>query len=120
MLARLSTKLPVGPNWLYEPKLDGFRGLLAKDGSDIRIYSRRGRLLEPFFPELLGAALEELPASCIVDGEIVASDFEALQRRLVSRKGTAVSFVAFDLLALEGDDLRSKPLARRREVLEAP
>ena len=48
----------------------------------------------------------------------MAADFEALQRRLVSRKGTAVSFVAFDLLALEGDDLRSKPLARRREVLE--
>ena len=51
----------MGPNCLYELKLDGFRGLLAKDGSDVHIYSRRGRLLEPFFPELLGAALEELP-----------------------------------------------------------
>jgi len=97
MLAQLQERLPSGAEWRYEPKLDGFRGLLGHDtGCTARLLSRNGRDLGPWFPELVQAALK-LPPNTLVDGEIVladqhgAIDFGALQTRLtIARKGHPV------------------------------
>jgi ATP-dependent DNA ligase len=131
MLAQLATELPPGEGWLFEPKWDGFRAIVFRDGERLYIQSRDLRPLDRYFPELAPACLASLPERCVVDGEIVIAspgglDFEALQLRLhpaASRvaKLAAVmpsTFVAFDLLAEGGSDLRARPQAERRSRLE--
>jgi len=132
MLARLATELPEGEGWLFEPKWDGFRAIVFRDGDRVYLQSRDLRPLDRYFPELAAPLKAALPERCVVDGEIVIAtehglDFDALQLRLhpaASRVAklaaeTPSSFVAFDLLA-EGDrDLRSRPQAERRALLEA-
>ena len=131
MLAKLATALPEGEGWLFEPKWDGFRAIVFKDGDDIYTQSRDSKPLDRYFPELSALLREHLPERCVVDGEIVIAsdrglDFDLLQLRLhpaASRVAklaaeTPSSFVAFDLLALGDDDLRGKPQAARRTLLE--
>jgi ATP-dependent DNA ligase len=131
MLAKLATELPEGEGWLFEPKWDGFRAIVFKDGGDIYIQSRDLKPLDRYFPELSAILRESLPARCVVDGEVVIAgdhglDFDALQLRLhpaASRVNklageTPSSFVAFDLLALGDEDLRGRPQAERRTLLE--
>ena len=130
MLAKLSDELPAGP-FIYEPKWDGFRAVVFRDGDELYIQSRDLRPLDRYFPELHDALIARLPEACVVDGEIVIAtprglDFDALQLRLhpaASRvaklaKDTPSSFVAFDILAFEGRDLRGAPQRDRRDVLE--
>jgi len=130
MLAKLGDELPVG-KYLYEPKWDGFRAIVFRHEDDVYIQSRDTRPLDRYFPELHDALLERLPKNCVVDGEIVLAtvrglDFDALQLRLhpaASRtkklaKETPSSFIAFDLLALEGRTIMTAPQAARREALE--
>ncbi len=131
MLAKLAAALPTGGSFLYEPKWDGFRAIVFRGGGDVYIQSRDLRPLGRYFPELHAALLERLPEGCIVDGEIVIAtphglDFDALQLRLhpaASRVAklaldTPAQFVAFDLLAVEGADLRASPQLMRRDSLE--
>jgi ATP-dependent DNA ligase len=131
MLARLATALPEGEGWLFEPKWDGFRAIVFRDGGEVYIQSRDLKPLDRYFPELKPALLASLPVRAVVDGEIVIAtdhglDFDLLQLRLhpaasrVARlaEETPSSFVAFDLLG-EGDrDLRDRPQAERRAALE--
>jgi len=132
MLARSVSGIPRREGMYYEPKWDGFRCLLFRDGSEIELASRNTRPLNRYFPELMAAARENLPQQCVLDGEIVVGrgdrlDFEALQLRIhpaVSRINLLASempatFVAFDLLALEDADLRKMPYEERRSRLEA-
>ncbi len=132
MLAKVAAALPTGDNLHYEPKWDGFRAIVFRGDDDLYIQSRDLKPLDRYFPELHDALLAALPPGCVVDGEIVIAaadglDFDALQMRLhpaASRvqklaRETPSSFVAFDLLAESGDDLRSRPLAERRRRLEA-
>jgi ATP-dependent DNA ligase len=132
MLAQLEPRLPRGDSWRYEPKLDGFRGLLwRRAGGQTQLLSRNARDLGPWFPELIQAA-GALPANTLVDGEIVicdetgSSDFGSLQARLstarsqvhaVARQRPAVLLV-FDILQLAGDDLTGYALGVRRRELE--
>jgi ATP-dependent DNA ligase len=126
MLARLERELP-RDGYLYEPKWDGFRCLAFRDGEDVDLRSRNQRPLARYFPELV-AALRRLPAQrFVLDGEIVvAAGFEALLRRLhpaASRAGrlsveTPATFVAFDLIAHDADDVRAQPFRERRRLLE--
>ena len=119
MLAKLADELPIGGDYFYEPKWDGFRAIVFRGGGDVFIQSRDLRPLDRYFPELDAVFLSALPDGCVVDGEIVIAtprglDFDALQLRLhpaASRvaklaKETPAQFVAFDLLALDGRDLR--------------
>jgi ATP-dependent DNA ligase len=130
MLAKLAEKLPGGP-FLYEPKWDGFRAIVFRKGADLLIQSRDLRPLDRYFPELHDSMLTGLPDDCVVDGEIVIAtphglDFDALQLRLhpaASRvkklaAETPAAFVAFDLIAIDGCDLRETPQAERRVLLE--
>jgi ATP-dependent DNA ligase len=131
MLAKLATALPEGDGWLFEPKWDGFRAIVFRDGDEVYIQSRDLKPLDRYFPELRPALRKALPERAVVDGEIVIAtehglDFDLLQLRLhpaASRvaklaEETPSSFVAFDLLA-EGDrDLRDRPQAQRRAALE--
>jgi ATP-dependent DNA ligase len=131
MLSKLATGLPEGEGWLFEPKWDGFRAIVFHDHGRVYIQSRDLRPLDRYFPELPPALAASLPARCVVDGEIVIAgpqglDFDALQLRLhpaASRVAklaaqTPASFVAFDLLAEGGHDLRERPQAERRGALE--
>ena len=131
MLAKLAGELPVGGPFLFEPKWDGFRAIVFRGVSDVFIQSRDLRPLDRYFPELHATFLEALPEGCVVDGEIVIAtprglDFDALQLRLhpaASRaaklaKETPAEFVAFDLLAVGGRDVRRTPQAERRVLLE--
>ena len=117
----------------YEPKWDGFRSIIFRDGDDLEIGSRNEKPMTRYFPELVAALKENLPPRCVVDGEIIlvgASgdrlDFDTLQQRIhpaASRvkllaEQTPASFVAFDLLALGGDDYTGRPFAERRAALE--
>src|SRR6186997_2847175 len=131
MLAKRVSELPPGEGWIFEPKWDGFRTLVFRDGDEVFIQSRDEKPLNRYFPEVAETLLAQLPARCVLDGEIViarggALDFEALQMRLhpaASRvkmlsKEIPASVVFFDLLA-EGDrDLRGVPFAERRKRLE--
>jgi len=118
MLARIAEELPAG-DFLYEPKWDGFRALVFKSQSEVFIQSRDLRPLDRYFPELHDVFLSQLPAGCVIDGEIVIAtprglDFDRLQLRLhpaASRVAklageTPASFVAFDAIAIGGSDLR--------------
>jgi ATP-dependent DNA ligase len=132
MLAKLSDELPPEGGFVYEPKWDGFRAVVFRGaGDELYIQSRDLRPLDRYFPELHDALARALPTGCVIDGEIVIAtarglDFDALQMRLhpaASRvaklaQQTPSSFVAFDLLALDGVDLRERPLRERRAALE--
>lgn len=132
MLAKSLKKLPTGSEFFYEPKWDGFRCIIFRDGNEIELGSRNERPLTRYFPEVVAAAKESLPERCVVDGEIVIAlgnrlHFEALLQRIhpaASRvnllaEQTPASFVAFDLLALGDDSLMGQPFATRRERMEA-
>lgn len=130
MLSKSAENIPEGSRWVYEPKWDGFRALVFRDGGDIRVISRKQTLLNRYFPELDAVFQAGLPDRCVVDGEIIVVggrglEFETLQLRLhpaASRvaklsQETPASFVGFDILALGDDDLRVLPLSRRRDIL---
>lgn len=132
MLAKLTSKLPSEGGYLFEPKWDGFRALVFRDGDEVYLQSRMKKPLARYFPELLEPLAEQLPARAILDGEIVLRqgdrlDFEALQLRLHPAKSrieelaaaTPTAFVAFDLLAEGDEDLRNVPMVERRARLEA-
>jgi len=129
MLAKLARKVPEG-DFLYEPKWDGFRAIVFRDGDEIEIGSRSGKSLVRYFPELVDAFRRELPERCVIDGEIVVVtekglDFDALGLRVHPAESRVqklarelpASFVAFDVLALGDDDLRSLPLSDRHAQL---
>jgi ATP-dependent DNA ligase len=131
MLAKSALEIPVGQH--YEPKWDGFRSIVFRDGDEVEIGSRSERPMTRYFPEIVAAVLANFPPRAVIDGEIVIAeqerntlDFEALQQRIhpaASRvtllsEQTPASFVAFDLLALGDDDLTRRPLAERRAALE--
>jgi ATP-dependent DNA ligase len=129
-LSKLSRQLPTGPAWVYEPKWDGFRAMVVHLPEGPQILSRRSRQLGPHYPELLELG-RRLPPDSVLDGEIVAFvegglDFGALQYRLTIRDRKAreaaaespVSFVAFDLPRLAGEDLTGRALSERRRELE--
>ena len=133
MLAKAVSSLPQG-QYLYEPKWDGFRSIIFRDGDDVEIGSRNEKPMTRYFPELVEALKHNLPERCVVDGEIVMVgpdgtrlDFELLQQRIhpaASRvkllaEQTPARFVAFDLLALGDTDYTQKPFAERREALVA-
>src|SRR5437763_651887 len=132
MLAKLARELPAEGGMLYEPKWDGFRCIVFRDGDEVELGSRNERPLTRYFPELLDPIRAQLPARCVVDGEIVivtpeGLDFGALLQRIhpaesrvrMLAEQTPASFVAFDLLALGDDDLRDQPFGPRRAQLEA-
>jgi ATP-dependent DNA ligase len=131
MLAKPSDGLPDGDGWLYEPKWDGFRAIVFRDGDEVLIQSRDLKPLDRYFPELGAPLRASLPDRCVVDGEVVIArdgelDFEALLLRIhpaASRVNmlaadTPASFVAWDVLALGDDDLRQTPQEQRRARLE--
>jgi ATP-dependent DNA ligase len=132
MLAKLIRELPRGERLAYEPKWDGFRCIVFRSGSELELSSRNARTLTRYFPELRAPLLESLPERAVVDGEIVIPgpaglDFDSLLQRIhpaesrvaLLARQTPASFVAFDLLALDDEDLRGRPFAERRERLEA-
>ena len=132
MLAKRVGELPVGADWIFEPKWDGFRALVFRDGDEILIQSRDEKPLNRYFPELLEPLHAALPDRCVLDGEIVivkdnGLDFNALQLRLhpaASRvkllaKQTPSSFVFFDLLCHGNRDLRGEPFRNRRQELKS-
>jgi ATP-dependent DNA ligase len=131
MLAKPAADIPAGQH--YEPKWDGFRSIIFRDGDEVEIGSRNERPTTRYFPEIVAAVLVNFPPRAVIDGEIVIADqarntldFEALQQRIhpaASRvkllsEQTPASFVAFDLLALGDEDLTRQPLAQRRVALE--
>jgi ATP-dependent DNA ligase len=132
MLAKAVHEVPHDAGLLYEPKWDGFRCIVFRDGEEIELGSRNDRPLTRYFPELVDLLKGALPERCVVDGEVVVVtegglDFDALQQRLhpaesrvrmLSEK-TPASFVAFDLLALDDRDLTGEPFTERRRLLEA-
>ncbi|GAB3623117.1 ATP-dependent DNA ligase [Mariniluteicoccus endophyticus] len=131
MLAKPAAKLP--PGWRYEPKWDGFRTIIFRDGDEVMLGSRNEKPLTRYFPEVVDQVLAQLPQRCVVDGEIVCIDatgreldFEALGQRIhpaesrvrMLAEASPASFIAFDLLALGDDDLMSEPFDVRRARLE--
>jgi ATP-dependent DNA ligase len=132
MLAKSVKDVPAGA-LSYEPKWDGFRSVVFRDGDEVEIGSRNERPMTRYFPEVAAALLANLPERCVVDGEIVIPagdgrrlDFDALLQRVhpaASRvkllaEQTPASFVAFDLLALGDEDCTELPFERRRAMLE--
>ncbi|KIQ65635.1 ATP-dependent DNA ligase [Kitasatospora griseola] len=128
MLAKAVAAIP--PDMQYEAKWDGFRAIVFRDGDEIELGSRTGKPLTRYFPEVVEAVREQLPQRCVVDGEIVVAHdgrlhFEELLERIhpaASRvrtlaERTPASLVAFDLLALDDDDLTARPLVERRAEL---
>ena len=132
MLARAAAAIPTGEGWLYEPKWDGFRALVFRDGDEIYLQSRDLKPLARYFPELPPILRAVLPERCVLDGEIVIAgatglDFDALLLRIhpaASRVAllaaeSPASYVAWDLLALGDEDQRRVPFGERRARLEA-
>ncbi len=132
MLAKATDALPDGDGWLFEPKWDGFRALVFRDGDEVYTQSRDLKPLDRYFPELADPLRAALPERCVLDGEVVIAtdgglDFEALLLRIhpaASRvkmlaAESPASFVAWDLLALGDEDLRETPQGERRARLEA-
>ncbi len=132
MLAKPVKKIPTG-EMSYEPKWDGFRSIIFRDGDDVEIGSRNERPMTRYFPELVEAVKANLPERCVIDGEIVVVgptgdrlDFEVLAQRIhpaASRvkmlsETTPAKFVAFDLLALDDVDYTGRSFADRRAALE--
>jgi ATP-dependent DNA ligase len=131
MLAKAADGLPSDEGWLFEPKWDGFRAIVFRDGDEVLIQSRDLKPLDRYFPELAAPIRASLPEHCVVDGEVVISkdgelQFEALLLRIhpaASRvkmlaEESPASFVGWDLLALDDRDLRATPQAERRAMLE--
>jgi len=132
MLAKPNSGLPDGDGWLFEPKWDGFRALVFRDGDETYIQSRDLKPLDRYFPELAEPLRAQLPERCVLDGEVVIAQggvlaFEALLLRIHPAESrvrmlaaeTPASFVAWDLLALGDEDLRGVPQSERRARLEA-
>ncbi len=130
MEAQLVETLPAGDRWRYEPKWDGFRGVLENDGGELALWSRNGRPLLRYFPELRPLG-ERLPPHSALDGEIVierdgALDFDAMQLRLHPAESrirklaaeTPATYIAFDVLLWHGDPIHLRPLSERRTELE--
>ena len=130
MLAKAVPDVPAG-DYLYEPKWDGFRCIVFRDGDEVELGSRNEKPLTRYFPEVVEAVKAQLPDRCVVDGEIVIAagkglDFEALLQRIhpadsrvrMLAETTPASFVAFDLLALGEESLVDRPQAERRQLLE--
>ncbi|HEY6799059.1 MAG TPA: ATP-dependent DNA ligase [Agromyces sp.] len=130
MLSRAVKEIPDTGHW--EPKWDGFRTIVFRDGDEVELGSRNERPMTRYFPELVEALRENLPERCVVDGEIIITtdgrlDFEALQQRIhpadsrvrMLAERTPASFVAFDLLALGDESLMARPFAERRAALVA-
>ncbi len=131
MLAQAQDEIPEGAGWRYQPKWDGFRAIVFRDGDHVELSSRESRPLARYFPELVEALKQALPEQAIIDGEIILPttrglDFEALQSRLhpaasrVNKLAAEIptSFVAFDVLGLGEEDWRERPGDERREALE--
>jgi ATP-dependent DNA ligase len=129
MLAKAVPTIPASAS--YEPKWDGFRSIAFRDGDEVEIGSRNERPMTRYFPEIIEAIKVNLPTRCVVDGEIVLAresglDFDALQQRIhpaASRvamlaEQTPASFIVFDLLALDDQNLMERPFAHRRAELE--
>jgi ATP-dependent DNA ligase len=132
MLAKSVAEIPRG-EFSFEPKWDGFRSIVFRDGDDVEIGSRNERPMTRYFPEVVEAITVNLPERCVVDGEIVVPDpdgkrleFETLQQRIHPADSrvkllavqTPAHLVAFDLLALEERNLMKEPFAERRRLLE--
>lgn len=132
MLAKAVAEIPAG-DFVYEPKWDGFRSIVFRDGEEVEIGSRNERPMTRYFPEVVEAIRLNLPERCVVDGEVVVPssdgrrlDFEALQMRIHPARSrvellaerTPAHLVAFDLLALGDDDLTGRPFGERRRRLE--
>jgi ATP-dependent DNA ligase len=131
MLAKAVHAVPPGPGLLYEPKWDGFRCVVFRDGDEVELGSRNDRPLTRYFPEMVEPLRQVLPERCVVDGELVyvgdeGLDFDVLQQRLhpaASRVNklaaeTPARFVAFDLLAVGDRDLTAEPFTERRRLLD--
>src|SRR4051812_8224048 len=131
MLAKPVAEIP--PGRLYEPKWDGFRSIIFRDGDEVEIGSRNERPMTRYFPELVTAIKAELPDRIVVDGEIIVADAEGagLDFNLLSQRihpaasrvnmlaeKTPARFIAFDLLAIGDTDLTQRPFAERRAALE--
>ncbi|MEX2081099.1 MAG: ATP-dependent DNA ligase [Dehalococcoidia bacterium] len=132
MLAKLTPAIPEGEGWLYEPKWDGFRTVVFFDDGAAYLQSRDLKPMNRYFPELVEGLARTLPGPMVLDGEVVIAgpnglDFDSLQLRIHPAESrvrklaaeTPTSFVAFDLLAVDGEDLRRQPFAQRRARLEA-
>lgn len=132
MLAKRVSELPVGGTWIFEPKWDGFRALVFRDGDEVLIQSRDEKPLNRYFPELIEPLRSQLPDRCVLDGEVVIArdarlDFDALQLRIhpassrvsLLARETPASIVFFDVLSEGDEDLRPKPFAKRRRRLES-
>ncbi len=131
MLAKLAREMPVGDDLVYEPKWDGFRCVVFRDGEEVELGSRNERPLTRYFPELMDPLRSCLPEKVVLDGEVVIAgpsglDFVALLQRIHPAESrvaslaatTPASFVAFDILALGDRDLRTVPFGDRRALLE--
>jgi ATP-dependent DNA ligase len=132
MLAKRVDDIPSGDTWIFEPKWDGFRTIVFRDDDELMLQSRDQKPLDRYFPELFAPLKAQLPARCVLDGEIVIAgskglDFDALQLRihpaasrikLLSQQIPA-SIVFFDLLALDERDLTGEPFEKRRAELES-
>lgn len=132
MLAKPGDGLPDGDGWLYEPKWDGFRAIVFRDGEELLIQSRDRKPLDRYFPELAAPLRTALPERCVLDGEVVIAgehglDFDALLLRIhpaASRvamlaEASPASFIAWDLLAIGDEDLMATPQGERRTRLES-
>src|SRR5580692_213129 len=132
MLAKRVGALPEGDGWLFEPKWDGFRALVFRDGDEVLLQSRDDKPLTRYFPELVEPIVQHLPPRCTLDGEIVIAapdglDFETLQMRLhpaASRvkllaQQTPASLVLWDVLGVGDEDVRGAPFRERRARLES-
>lgn len=132
MLCKPAATIPDGDGWLYEPKWDGFRCVVFRDGDSVELTSRNERPFTRYFPELVDVLRAQLPPRCVVDGEIVVPsatglDFDALQQRIHPAESrvrrlaaeTPSAFIAFDLLALDDTAHLATPLSERRSLLES-
>jgi ATP-dependent DNA ligase len=131
MEALLAAELPAGPEWQYEPKWDGFRCLALRDGERVELWSKSGKPLGRYFPEIVAMVSRLKPDRFLLDGELIivtrgGLSFDALQMRLHPAESrvrklsgeTPAALMAFDLLELDGESLTDRPLADRRAALE--
>lgn len=131
MLAKRVECIPAEDDWIFEPKWDGFRVLVFRDGEEILVQSRDERPLNRYFPDILDPLRKQLPARCVLDGELVIAregrlDFDALQLRLhpaesrvrMLARQSPSSIVFFDVLCAGNRDMRAQPFEKRRSVLE--
>jgi bifunctional non-homologous end joining protein LigD len=124
MKAALVDRLPTGAEWLYEVKWDGYRALAAKHGDSVRLLSLKNKNLTTDFPAVVEAVRGVVADTLLIDGEIVAIDrhgcpsFQMLQHRASLGRNWQIVYYAFDLLELEGEDLKVRPLTERKKRLQ--